>query len=108
LRRGVRRLRPEGAFECLGGYFEDVALPLFAMYARGVRFRIGRSNLMPHVRPLLDLVAAGALDPTVVFSEVLDWQQAPQALAEPTLKPVLSRLDVGSGTGGKRRPVGHT
>jgi alcohol dehydrogenase len=92
LRRAVRLVEPEGVFECIGGYFDDVALPLFAMYARGIRFRIGRSNLRPHIEPLLDLVAAGRLDPTVVHSELLPWDDAPAALADPSVKPVLSRL----------------
>jgi alcohol dehydrogenase len=93
LQKAVRMLRPEGVFECLGGYFQDVPLPLFAMYAGGVRFRIGRSNIRPHIEPLLDLVAAGVIDPTRLYTEVIPWQDAPRALAYPTVKPVATRLD---------------
>jgi threonine dehydrogenase-like Zn-dependent dehydrogenase len=91
LRRATRMLEPEGVLECLGGYFEDVRLPLLAMYSNGVRFRIGRSNTRPHIEPTLDLVSSGALDPGVLRSEVLTCEHAPQALAQPTLKPVVVR-----------------
>lgn len=92
LRRATLLLEPEGTLECLGGYFEDVCLPLLAMYATGVRFRIGRSNLRPHIEPMLDLVTTHKIDPTIVQSEVIAWQNAPHALAHPSTKPVLTRL----------------
>lgn len=91
LRRSARMLEPEGTLECLGGYFHDVTLPLLAMYSSGVRFRIGRSNIRPHIPGMVHLVSSGLVDPTVVHSEVLDWDAAPDALAHSSTKPVFCR-----------------
>jgi threonine dehydrogenase-like Zn-dependent dehydrogenase len=98
LRRACRMLNPEGQIECLGGYFEDVAMPMFAMYSTNVRFRIARGNPGPHIRPMLDLIATGAVDPTVIYSETIDWQDAPEALLRPSLKPIVTRLDTAART----------
>jgi alcohol dehydrogenase len=92
LARGARMLEHEGTLECLGGYFEDVPLPVFAMYATGVRFRVGRSNLRPHIEGMLDLVGTAVIDPKAIQTEVLDWDLAPEVLAYPPLKPVFCRF----------------
>jgi alcohol dehydrogenase len=89
LRRGLRMLVPEGVLECLGGYFGDVELPVFAMYSTGVTLRLGRANTGPHVAPTLDAIVGGAVDPTRLHDRVLDWDAAPLALVEPGLKPVF-------------------
>lgn len=90
LRRAVHMLEPEGVLECLGGYFEDVPMPAFAMYSSGVTFRIARANTGPHVAPTVDAVIRGHVHPELLHTEI-SWDDAPDALADPALKPVVLR-----------------
>lgn len=76
-------------------YLEDAKLPLFAMYSRCCTFHTGRAHVRPAIPPLLDLVAAG-FDPSLVTSAVVDWDDAPAALATPPLKLVVSRAEAAS------------
>jgi alcohol dehydrogenase len=92
LRDALRLLEPEGVLECPTIYFKEaVGLPLFPMAIRGVHFHTGRGNAGAHIPRLLELVAAGTIRPGEIASEVLEWDLAPEALAEPTLKPVFIR-----------------
>jgi threonine dehydrogenase-like Zn-dependent dehydrogenase len=91
LRRALRMTNPEGVVECLGGYFDDIAVPAFAMYAQGVTLRIARANTGPHVAPTVDLLSSQRIRPELVRSEVVAWDDAPIALTEPSLKPVFSK-----------------
>jgi alcohol dehydrogenase len=92
LRDALGLLEPEGACECPSIYFkESVDLPLFSMAIRGVRFHTGRGNAGPHIPRLLELTADGAIHPERITSEVLAWETAPEALAEPSVKPIFVR-----------------
>jgi alcohol dehydrogenase len=91
LRQTLQLLEPEGAYECPSIYFDDVALPLFPMAIRGVRFHTGRGNAAPHIPRLLELIATRAIRPQDVVSEVVDWDDAPAALADPSMKPLITR-----------------
>jgi len=92
LRAALVLLEPEGVFECPSIYFkESVALPLFQMAIRGVRFHTGRGNAGAHLPRLLELIADGAIRPELVASEVLDWESAAEALSDPSLKPIFVR-----------------
>ncbi len=71
-------------------YLDDPPLPLFAMYSRCCTFHTGRAHARPAIDPVLDAVLAG-FDPSVVTSAVVDWEDAPTALADPPLKLVMTR-----------------
>jgi threonine dehydrogenase-like Zn-dependent dehydrogenase len=90
LRRAVRMTEPKGVVECVGGYFDDVSLPLFAMYTRGVQFRTGRADNGPHIGPTVAMLAAGAVRPSA-WSTTFPWDEAPERLLEGHLKPVAVR-----------------
>jgi threonine dehydrogenase-like Zn-dependent dehydrogenase len=51
------------------------------MYLAGVTFRIGRAMARPAIPPILDLAAAGRLHPERVVDRVVDWSDAPDAVA---------------------------
>lgn len=87
----LRSVEPEGIVSSVGGHFNDVALPLFEMYRRGVRFYTGRGRGGPNVPAVLDWVARGRVDPTPVTSEIAAIEDAVRVLADPSLKPVLTR-----------------
>jgi threonine dehydrogenase-like Zn-dependent dehydrogenase len=92
LRAVVQLLEPEGVVECPSIYFkESVSLPLFTMAIRGVHFHTGRGNVGPHIPRLLELTSAGTIAPAGITSEVLWWDTAPDALADPSWKPVFVR-----------------
>ncbi|MGH2987577.1 MAG: alcohol dehydrogenase catalytic domain-containing protein [Solirubrobacterales bacterium] len=94
LHRSLKLLEPEGVCECPSIYLKDVALPAFQMGIRGVRFHTGRGNALPNISPVLELVVAGRIQPERVVSQSLQWETAPEALADPSLKPVFIR-DIG-------------
>jgi alcohol dehydrogenase len=92
LRAALRLLEPEGVLECPSIYFkESVALPLFPMAIRGVHFHTGRGNAGAYIPRLFELATAGRIHPGEIASEVLDWDLAPEALVDPSLKPVFVR-----------------
>jgi alcohol dehydrogenase len=72
-------------------YLEDPALPLLAMYSRGCTLHTGRVHARPAIPSVLDLVARG-FDPALVTSAVVGWDDAAEALADPPMKLVVSRL----------------
>jgi threonine dehydrogenase-like Zn-dependent dehydrogenase len=75
----IGQLEPEGR------------LPLFELFTRGVHLHIGRAMARPAIPAILDLVAAGRLRPQLVTSATATWDDAPEALLEPTTKLVISR-----------------
>jgi threonine dehydrogenase-like Zn-dependent dehydrogenase len=87
----LRSVEPEGIVSSVGGHFRDVSLPLFEMYRRGVHFYTGRGRGGPNVATALQWVADGRVDPRPVTSEIAAFDDAPLVLAEPSLKPVLTR-----------------
>ena len=87
----LRSVEPEGIVSSVGGHFRPVAMPLFEMYQRGVRFYTGRGRGGPNVATVLDWVAHGIVDPRKVTSEIAPFDEAPRVLADPSLKPVLTR-----------------
>jgi alcohol dehydrogenase len=92
LQAAVQLLEPEGVCECPSLYFkQSVALPLLPMAIRGVNMHTARGNAGAHMRALLELIGEGAISPERVASEVLNWELAPEALADPSFKPVFVR-----------------
>jgi threonine dehydrogenase-like Zn-dependent dehydrogenase len=79
----LRSTAPDGVCTSCAIYFgEQPSLPLLEMYSKGITFHTGRANAreaMPHV---LELAHSGALHPEKVTSRVVDWSDAPAALAE--------------------------
>lgn len=71
-------------------YREDPSIPMFQMYSRCCSLHTGRAHVRPAIPAVLDLVARG-FDPSRVTSQVVDWSDAEQALADPPMKLVLTR-----------------
>ena len=61
------------------------------MYLNGITFRTGRGHARPVIPALIELVAARRFHPELVTSQVADWETAPEALADPPRKLVLTR-----------------
>jgi threonine dehydrogenase-like Zn-dependent dehydrogenase len=72
-------------------YLTDPPMPLLAMYSRCCTFHTGRAHARPAIDPVLTCIAAG-FDPSIVTSAVVTWDEAPEALADPPMKLVVTRL----------------
>jgi alcohol dehydrogenase len=90
----LRSVAPEGHVSTVGIYFQDVTIPIFEMYLTGVRFHVGKSNARPAMPAVLDLLSTGQVQPSLITSEVLAWEEMPQALSDPSMKPVFVREPV--------------
>jgi threonine dehydrogenase-like Zn-dependent dehydrogenase len=66
-------------------------VPLLEMYTRGVTFHVSRADSRLYLPAVLDLVAAGKLDPLAVPTTIVPWDQAAEAWLEPATKLVVQR-----------------
>lgn len=66
-------------------------LPLLEMYTRGITFHTSRADSRRYLPEVLDLVAAGRIDPLAVPTTVVDWDRAADRWLEPALKIVVAR-----------------
>jgi alcohol dehydrogenase len=71
--------------------FQPVALPLLALYTRGITLEIGRADSRHHLATVLRLVAAGRFDPGAVEPTVVPFADAAQEWLRPATKLVLRR-----------------
>lgn len=79
----IRSTGADGVCTSVGIYFQNqVPLPLFEAYVTGVRFLTGRVHARPAIPAALELIASGRLDPGLVTTRVVGWEEAPAALAE--------------------------
>ena len=87
----LRATEPAGICIDTGIHTEDVTLPLFRMYTTGVTLVTGRAAARRDIPMILDLVATGRLDPTIITATTATWDQAPQAWSDHHAKLVLTR-----------------
>jgi len=87
----LRSLRPDGLCVGVTIYLADPHVPYFEMYSKGARFETARVQARAVMPPVLDLVQAGKVDPSLVTGAVLPWDAAPDAIAGDVLKPVFVR-----------------
>lgn len=72
-------------------YLSDPRVPMFAMYSRCCTLHTGRAHVRPAIPEVLQLVADGSFEPARVTTTEAAWDDAVDALAEPTMKVVLTR-----------------
>jgi len=79
----LRSTAPDGTCTSTAIYFgEQPALPLLEMYTKCVTFKTGRAHVREAMPQVLELVAAGALQPERVTTRTVPWPDAPAALLE--------------------------
>lgn len=87
----IRSTEPGGVCTNVGIYFqEQTPVPLGEMYMRGIDLHTSRVSSRAVLPEVLELVASGRLDPAAVTSTVAGFDDAPQALADPPTKLVLT------------------
>ena len=82
LRQSITACRPGGTVSIpgvYGGYLDKV--PMGAAFAKGLTFKMGQTHVHRYMRPLLDRVMAGQIDPTFVISHRVALDDAPDAYA---------------------------
>ena len=98
LRFCLEAAAPEAICENLAIFFEPVELPLFNMHLSGVHLHSGFFHARPFMPEVLDALADRTIDPRLVETEVVPFDDAPTALVDPTYKPILTRPPLGTAT----------
>lgn len=91
LLHAIKATDRSGVLVDTGIYTSDVALPLLRMYTVGVTLVTGRAQARRDIPAVLDLVASGKLDPSVVTATTAPWTDAPRAWSEHREKLVILR-----------------
>lgn len=82
LRQAMRAVRKGGVLSIPGVYsgFID-KVPFGAVFSKGVTIRQGQTHTQRYLRPLLDLIENGKIDPSFVITHRLPLSRAPEAYA---------------------------
>lgn len=92
LRYSLGSTAPEGI--CHSATFlvqPETPIPLGKLYTLGIRFSIGRAHSASLLPEVMALVAERRLRPEEITTRVVDWEQAPEAWLEDTIKLVVRR-----------------
>jgi alcohol dehydrogenase len=91
LHAALRSTAAEGICTSVAIYFEPATpVPLLEMYTRGCTLHTGRCHARALIPDVLALIADGRLDPAMVTSAVVGFDDAESALAELPTKLVLT------------------
>ena len=92
LHAALRSTAADGTCTSVAIYFEPTTpVPLLEMYTRGCTLHTGRCHARALIPEVLALVADGRLDPALVTSAVVRFDDAESALAELPTKLILER-----------------
>lgn len=80
LRQAIHACRKGGIVSIPGVYggFLD-KIPFGAAFQKSLTFRMGQTHMMRYMRPLLDFIERGLIDPSFVITHRMPLDQAPQA-----------------------------
>jgi threonine dehydrogenase-like Zn-dependent dehydrogenase len=88
----LRSTDAEGFCTSIGIYFEPTTpVPLLEMYTKGITFRTSRVHARPAMPEILELVREGRFHPENATGQVVDFDDAAEALADHDVKTVLKR-----------------
>lgn len=80
LRECILACRKGGTVSIPGVYGGVVdKMPMGAAFNKALNFRMGQTDVQRYLRPLLDLIRAGELDPSYIITHRFPLEQAPQA-----------------------------
>jgi len=80
LRQAIHACRKGGIVSIPGVYggFLD-KIPFGAAFQKGLTFKMGQTHMMRYMKPLLDRIEAGEIDPSFVITHRLELKDAPNA-----------------------------
>jgi threonine dehydrogenase-like Zn-dependent dehydrogenase len=88
----MRMLAHGGVCTAAAYYFKPgTKLPVWHMMVKSLRFETGYARPSVHLPDILALIASGRFDPGLVTTLLADWDDAPQALLDPSTKVVVHR-----------------
>jgi alcohol dehydrogenase len=91
LHAAIRSTSANGTCTSVSIFFEaETPLPMLEMYTRGCTLHTSRVHARAEIPRVLELVASGRLDPALVTSRVVGFDDAPDALTDPPTKLVLT------------------
>ncbi|HVZ22659.1 MAG TPA: zinc-dependent alcohol dehydrogenase, partial [Vicinamibacterales bacterium] len=82
LRQAIHACRKGGVVSIpgvYGGYLDKI--PFGAAFQKGLTFKMGQTHMMRYMKPLLDRIESGELDPSFVITHRVPLEAAPQAYA---------------------------
>jgi threonine dehydrogenase-like Zn-dependent dehydrogenase len=80
LRQAIQACRKGGTLSVPGVYGGLLdKIPMGAAFAKGLTLKMGQTHVHRYMRPLLDLVETGAIDPTFAVTHILSLDDAPDA-----------------------------
>jgi alcohol dehydrogenase len=82
LKLALQSTAPDGVCTSSGSLHRSARIPTLQMYARNVTLHFGRTHARALMPAVLELIAAGRLDPTLVITNVAPLEDAPSALGE--------------------------
>ncbi|HEV3229998.1 MAG TPA: alcohol dehydrogenase catalytic domain-containing protein [Solirubrobacteraceae bacterium] len=88
----LRSTAPDGTCTSVGIYYSpETPVPLLEMYAKGVSFYTGRPHARGLIPAVMELIAAGRIQPERVTTAVVPWEAAAEELLNPRTKLVIAR-----------------
>ncbi len=87
----LRSLEPGGTCTSVGIYFRRTPVPLLDMFDTGVTFITGRAHARAIIPRALELLRSGRLQPDRLVTRWASWEEAPEALVDPSAKVVVLR-----------------
>jgi 2-desacetyl-2-hydroxyethyl bacteriochlorophyllide A dehydrogenase len=81
LEEAIRLTRPCGSIQCIGVYAERTEVHMGLLWLKSLTLRGGQANVIRHVDRVLEMMAAGVLDPGPLVSRRMALDDAPEAYA---------------------------
>jgi 2-desacetyl-2-hydroxyethyl bacteriochlorophyllide A dehydrogenase len=81
LESAIRFARPCGTVSIVGVYAERVEVHMGLAWIKSLKMVMGQANVIAHLDPVLEMLAAGRLDPSPLVSHHMPLEQAPDAYA---------------------------
>jgi threonine dehydrogenase-like Zn-dependent dehydrogenase len=72
-------------------FAEMTPLPLLHMYTKGITMHVSRADSRRFLPDVIDLVSTGRLDPGLIPTRVVSWDDAEDGWLEPAVKLVVTR-----------------
>ena len=88
----IRNTAPGGICTSVGIYpKKHTSVPMFKMYSNNITLKTGITNARVIIPEALSIITRGLFKPDKVTTLLADWQEAPRAFLENTVKVVVKR-----------------
>lgn len=87
----LRSTEPDGVCRSVCLHFAPVAIPLLDMYTNRLTLKVGMEDVRSAIPSVLDFINSGRLRPELIISKIAAWDDAVEALTEPTSSKLIIR-----------------